>query len=103
MIWLRYGSQYAISPINCLYSACRGLLVDGHKPEISPAPLDQRASRGFFCFDEEEHVVRKIAVDVERVVANPKGHYHEAQVILTAAHHHHRKGIAHIWLASDLP
>lgn len=103
IIWLRYGSHYAVSPLNCLYSACRGLLVDGHQPEICSSPQDIQATRGFFCLDQDAQLVRKIAAEVERVVANPKGHYCEAQDLLAAARHHHRKGLAHVWLASDFP
>lgn len=103
MVWLRYGSHFVVSPLNCLYSACRGLLVDGHSPEICTPQLDVRAARGFFCLDGDEQSVRTVAEKVERVVRNPRRNYADASDIVTAARHHHRKGLAHVWLVSDFP
>ena len=102
LIWLRYGDGYAASPMNCLYSACRGLLVDGHNPELCAPPQDQHADRGFFCHDEDETLIRATAARVERVSANPRGRSCEAQETLRVARTHHRMGVAHIWLASEI-
>ena len=102
LIWLRYGSDYAAAPLNCLYSACRGLLVDGHRPELCLPPENQRAARGFFCLEDDEGAVRAVAFSVERVVANPRGRFYEPQEVLAAAMQHHRMGVAHVWLTSDI-
>lgn len=102
MIWLRYGDEYAASPLNCLYSACRGLLVDGHEPELCAPPEDQHARRGFFCLEGDESAVRGVAQSVERVAANPKVHFYDAQEILISARQHHTMGVAHIWLEAGI-
>lgn len=97
---MRYGNELAASPLNCLYSACRGLLVDGYDPELVPPPEHHQASRGFFSYENDQELIRAISDVVERVSPNPRGRYLDAQVTLEVARDHHAMGVAHIWLAS---
>lgn len=99
LIWLRYGDRLAVTPMNCLYSACRGLLVDGAQPQLCSPPAQARASRGFFCDEQDAQVVRSLADRVERVSPSPVGNYYSASETVATAALHHRIGLAHIWLA----
>ncbi|MCW5719646.1 MAG: hypothetical protein KIS86_00740 [Devosia sp.] len=99
LIWLRCGEEFAVTPLNCLYSACRGLLIDGHDPDLCQPPDVPWANYGFFSHEDDEAIIHALSAGIERVTPSPAGRYLDPRVTLDVAKDHHKGGVAHVWLA----